>query len=160
MEHWHSPSSIIRRLIEKDNCVNIAGSRRRWSCWKCEETKAIVIRRRKKFQHPPLLRQDFTLDSTLALNLSKPCLYFKGLGFQVHQVLLIAQISFFFSLPPTFLGTYPASQACLKHTVVAQVDLQLLFLLPLPSSGIPGVCVSRTRLVCCWVSNPRFLYAR
>lgn len=78
MEHWHNPSSIIGRLIEKDKCVNIAESCRRWSCWKCEETKAFVMRRRKKFLHPPFLRQNFTLDSTLALNLSKLCLSISG----------------------------------------------------------------------------------
>lgn len=36
------------------------------------------MRRRKKFLHPPFLRQDFTLDSTLALNLSKLCLSISG----------------------------------------------------------------------------------
>lgn len=104
MEHWHNPSSIIGRLIEKDKCVNIAESCRRWSCWKCEETKAFVMRRRKKFLHPPFLRQDFTLDSTLALNLSKLCLSISGAcSFQVHQVLQMAPISFFFS-PPSYLS--------------------------------------------------------
>lgn len=161
MEHWHNPSSIIGRLIEKDKCVNIAESCRRWSCWKCEETKAFVMRRRKKFLHPPFLRQDFTLDSTLALNLSKLCLSISGACvFKCIKCYRWLQFLSFFPLRPTFLWTYHASQACLKLTVIAQVDPQLLiFLLPSPKFW-NSRCVSHTRLVCCRVSNPRLLYAR
>lgn len=89
-----------------------------------------------------------------------PASVFQGLGFSSASSVTDGSNFFpFFPLPPTLLWTYHASQAGLKLTVIAQVDLQLLiFLLPSPKLWNSRRCVSHTRLVCCWVSNPRLLY--
>lgn len=94
MEHWHSPSSIIGRLIEKDNCVNIAENVRK---------QKHLSEGEKSFNTLPFWDRILLWIPHWPWTWVNPASVFHGFGFSSASSVTDGS-NFFLFLPPSYLS--------------------------------------------------------